>query len=121
MILSILELQQKCPNLHPLLVEVDQFLVQWLNQQLEILQTFLNIAVFPERILSSADVAQHILDLFVAKRLPRVVHEDIHCGFFCDMSRTICSHNYFGIFWLCDARECSVISTIVKPLSAQVF
>ena len=32
--------------------------------------------MFPEPILSSSDVVQHILDLIVAKRLPRVVLED---------------------------------------------
>ena len=40
------------------------------------LHTFLEIAVFPELILSSADVVQHILDFVVAKRLPRLVLED---------------------------------------------
>ena len=44
-------------------VEVTQFLVQWLIEQLDI----------P---LSSADVVQHILDFVVAKRLPRVVLQD---------------------------------------------
>ena len=56
-------------------VEVDQFLVQRLIEQLEILQT-LDIAVFPAPILSSADVVQRILDSVVAERLPRVVLED---------------------------------------------
>ena len=51
--------------LHPF-VDVVQFLVQWLNQQFEILQTFLDIAVFPEPILSNADVVQRILDFDVA-------------------------------------------------------
>ena len=41
-----------------LFVEVVQFLVQWPNGQVEILQTFLDIAVSPEPILSSADVAR---------------------------------------------------------------
>ena len=45
-----------------LFVEVDQFLVQRLIEQLEILRTSLDIAVFPERNLSSSDVVQHILD-----------------------------------------------------------
>ena len=43
--------------------------------QFEILQTFLEIAVFPETNMSSADVVQHILDFVVAKRFPRVVLE----------------------------------------------
>ena len=51
-----------------LFVEVVQFLVQWLIEQLEILQTSLNIAVFPEPILSTA-VVQRILDFVVAQRL----------------------------------------------------
>ena len=59
----------------PLFVEVDQFLVQQPIGQFEILQTFLDIAVFRERILSSADVVQHIIDFVAAKRLPRVVLE----------------------------------------------
>ena len=37
-------------------VEVVQFLVQWLIEQLEILQASLGIDVFPEPILASADV-----------------------------------------------------------------
>ena len=45
-----------------LFVEVDQFLVQRLIEQLEILQTSLDIAVFPKPILSSADAVQRILD-----------------------------------------------------------
>ena len=44
-------------------------------EQLKILQTSLDFTVFPEPILSSADVVQHILDFVVAKRLPRVVIE----------------------------------------------
>ena len=56
-----------------LFVEVDQFLVQWLNEQLNILRTSVDIAVFPEPILSSADGVQHFLDFVVARRLPRVV------------------------------------------------
>ena len=54
------------------LVEVDQFLVQRLIEQLEILQTSLDIAVFPEPILSSADVTQHTLEFVVVQRLPSV-------------------------------------------------
>ena len=57
-------------------VEVDQFLVQRLIEQLQILQTSLGIAVFPKPILSSADVVQHLLGFVVAKRLPRAVLED---------------------------------------------
>ena len=60
----------------PLFVEVDQFLVQQPIEQFEILQTFRDIAVFPEPILSSADVVQHILDFAAAKRVPRVVLDD---------------------------------------------
>ena len=56
-------------------VEVDQLLVQRSIEQLEI-QASLDIAVFPEPILSSADVVQRILDFVVAERLPCVVHED---------------------------------------------
>ena len=56
--------------------EVDQYLVQRLIEQLGILQTSLDFAVFPEPILSSADVAQLILDTVVAKRLPTVLLED---------------------------------------------
>ena len=56
-------------------VEVDQFLVQRLVEQLEI-PASLDIAVFPEPILSSADVVQRILDFVVAQRLPCVVHGD---------------------------------------------
>ena len=47
-------------------VEVVQFLVPWLNEQLEMLQTFLVISVSPEPILSSAAVVQRIFDLVVA-------------------------------------------------------
>ena len=46
----------------PLFVEVDQFLVPRLIEQLEILQASLDIAVFPETSLSSADAVQRILD-----------------------------------------------------------
>ena len=46
-------------------VKVIQFLVQWLVEQLEILQTSLDVAVFPESMLSSADVVQRILDFVV--------------------------------------------------------
>ena len=49
-----------------LFVEVVQFLVQLLNEQLEILLTFLDIAVSPELILSNADVTQRIPDFIVA-------------------------------------------------------
>ena len=45
-------------------------------QRLEILQTSLNIAVFPEPVLSNADVAQHILDSVVAQCHPSVMLED---------------------------------------------
>ena len=51
-------------------VDVNQFLVHRLTEQLDILQTFLDIVVFPEPILSSADVAQRVLDFVVASRLP---------------------------------------------------
>ena len=44
-------------------VEVDQFPVERLIEVLEVLQTFLE---FPEPILSSARVFQHILDFVVA-------------------------------------------------------
>ena len=50
----------------PLLVEVDQFLVQQPIEQVDILQTFFDVAVFPEPILSSADVVQPILDFVLA-------------------------------------------------------
>ena len=60
----------------PLFVEVDQLPVQQPTVQFEILQTFLDIVVFPHPILSSAEVVQHILDFVVPKRLPRVVLED---------------------------------------------
>ena len=60
-----------------LLLEVYQFLVQRLIEQLKILETSLDIAVFLEAILSSDDVAQRILDFVVVKRLPRVELEDI--------------------------------------------
>ena len=46
-------------------VEVDQFLVQLLIEQLEIPQTSLDI-VFPEPSLSCADSVQRILDFVVA-------------------------------------------------------
>ena len=59
-----------------LFVEVDQCLVQRLIEQLEIFQTSLDITVFPEPTLSSADVLQHTLDFVVAKRLPSVVLEE---------------------------------------------
>ena len=39
-----------------LVVEVDQFLVQWLIEQHEILQASLDIGMFPEPMLSSAEV-----------------------------------------------------------------
>ena len=60
----------------PLCVEVDQCVVQQPIEQFEILETFLEIAVFPEPILSNADVVQHILDFVVVKRLPRAVLDD---------------------------------------------
>ena len=47
-------------------VEVDQVLVLRLIQQVEILHSSLDIAVFPEPILSSANVVQRILDSVVA-------------------------------------------------------
>ena len=46
-----------------LFVEVDQPI-----EQFEILQTFLDVAVLPEPVLSSVDVVQHVLDFVVAKR-----------------------------------------------------
>ena len=49
-----------------LIVDVDQCLVQQPTEQLGILQTSLDNAVFPEPILSSADVVQRILDFVVA-------------------------------------------------------
>ena len=49
-----------------LFVEVFQFLVQWLNERLEILQTILGIVVSHEPILSSDDVVQRVLDFDVA-------------------------------------------------------
>ena len=55
-----------------LFVAVDQFLVQRLIERLEILQTSLDIAVFPEPILPGADVVQQN----VAWRLPSVVLDD---------------------------------------------
>ena len=45
-------------------VEVDQFLVSQLIEQLQILQVSLHIAVFPESILSSADARQRVLDCY---------------------------------------------------------
>ena len=59
-----------------LIVEVDQFQFQQPIEQLEILQTCLDIAVFLEAILSGADVVQHIHDFVVARRLSRVALED---------------------------------------------
>ena len=44
-----------------LFVEVDPFLVQWQTEQFEILQTFLDIAVFLESILSGANVVQFVV------------------------------------------------------------
>ena len=58
-------------------VEVDQFLVHRLIEQLEILVTSLDIVVFPEPILSSAGVVQRVLDSVVAERLPSAVHGDL--------------------------------------------
>ena len=49
-----------------LFVKVDQSLVKRLIEQLEMLLAFLNIAVFPEPVLSSAYVVQHIRDSVVA-------------------------------------------------------
>ena len=49
-----------------LFLKIDQLLVQWLIEQLEILQTSLNVAAFPEPILSTADVVLRILDFVVA-------------------------------------------------------
>ena len=49
-----------------LFVEVFQFLVQWLNERLEIFQTILDIVVSHEPILSSVDVVQRVLDFDVA-------------------------------------------------------
>ena len=56
--------------------EIDQLLVQQPTGQFEILQSFLDIAAFPEPVLSSADPVQHILNFVVVKRLPRVVLGD---------------------------------------------
>ena len=56
-----------------LFVEVDQCLVQRLIEQFDILETFLDVVVFPEPILSNADVVQRIHDFVVAKRLPREI------------------------------------------------
>ena len=73
-----------------LFVEVEQFLVQRLSEQLKILQTSHDMFVFPEPVLSSTDVVQHILDLVAAKRLPTVVLEDSY------VSRTlVVSSPYF--------------------------
>ena len=58
-----------------LFVEVDQFLVQQLIEHFVILETSLDIDLFPEPILSSADVVQRTLDSVVAKRPPRFVLE----------------------------------------------
>ena len=41
--------------------EIDPFLVQQPIEQFEILQTSLDVAVFPQPILSTADEVQHIL------------------------------------------------------------
>ena len=61
----------------PRFVKVDQFLVQRLVEQLEIHQTSLGIAVcFLNESYQKTDVVQHILDVIVAKRLPRAVLED---------------------------------------------
>ena len=49
-----------------LFVEVFQFLFQWLNERLEILQTILDVVVSHEPILSSVDVVQRVLDFGVA-------------------------------------------------------
>ena len=46
------------------------------DEQLEILQTSLDIAVFSEPLLSSADVVQQNIGSVVAKRLPIVVLEN---------------------------------------------
>ena len=48
-----------------LFVEVDQFLVQRLIEQLGTLQASLEIALLPEPILSYADVVQRIIDYVV--------------------------------------------------------
>ena len=47
----------------------------WSGEQFEILQASLDIDVFPESILSSADVVQRILVFVVTERLPSVVRE----------------------------------------------
>ena len=59
-----------------LFVGVIQFLVQQPIEQFEIIQESLDIAVFPEPVLSKAHVVQHILGSVLAKRLPHVVLED---------------------------------------------
>ena len=57
----------------PLFGKVDQILAQQPIEQFEILQAALDIAVFPQPILFSADV---FLFFVVAKRLPRAVLEN---------------------------------------------
>ena len=52
--------------------EIDQLLVQQPTGQFEILLSFLDIAVFPERVLSSADIVQHILDFLLLWNVFRV-------------------------------------------------
>ena len=49
-----------------LFVEAVQFQVQRLIEQLEILQTSLDIAVFPDQACQSADAVQRLLDFVVA-------------------------------------------------------
>ena len=49
-----------------LIVEVNQFLVQRLIGQLEILRASLDFAVFPEPILSNANVVPRILHTVLA-------------------------------------------------------
>ena len=44
--------------------------------QFEILQTFLDVVVFPQPFLSRADVVQHARDFVLVTYLPREVFED---------------------------------------------
>ena len=58
-----------------LFVKIDHVLVQMIGR-LEILQKSPDTAVFPEPVLSNANVVQRILDSFVAQCLPSVMLED---------------------------------------------
>ena len=53
-------------------VEVDQFPMQQPIEQFEILQTSLDIAVFPEPILSSADVVPRVFLILLLRSVFRV-------------------------------------------------